>query len=645
MQPLISIIVPCYNAELYIKGCLYSITVQTYRNIEVLLIDDCGTDGTSCVINNFLKEYNGDITFRIIKHKHNEGVSCARNTGIRNAKGEYLYFLDSDDTITPNCIESLLVPFGKDNTIETVVGNYKIVGPLHFDAFDMEERTYNTEEIIKAQFTNKLYGMPWNKLIKRDFIIRNNLFFVEGIIHEDLLWNYCCAISLNKLHVVLKPTYYYNVHPGSITTSNDQLLHQRHMMKVATHLIDFIFNSTSPDKKDVSKNPIVYKHIECLICGLIMDPAADKNEKEAKRRYGELRQLPKWGLYNVVKMKNVSIADKTKYIHYLLPQEFGYRYYKKRNLKHHHIQPENNHMKLTIITINYNNLDGLKRTIPSITSQTYTGYEFIVVDGGSTDGSKEYIASQARIDNWVSEPDKGIYNAMNKAVGLAHGEYCLFMNSGDTFFSAQVLEQCIDKLGHHDYLCGRSVFIKNDRATDTFIPPQTLDIEFLLTSALCHQSQFTRTEILKKIPFNENHRIVSDWEQFFEGWFTHECTFAPLDTVVSIYYLDGISSTCRKLDIKERNEVITKIIENSGEKGKSLKYTFLHHCAINKTNSDYDNENSSDYKFTHKQLKRLQYIERLKQKLNKSLSKKSPIQRDLGVIRYGIKFLFKDLFL
>ena len=91
-------------------------------------------------------------------------------------------------------------------------------------------------------------------------------------------------------------------------------------------------------------------------------------------------------------------------------------------------------VKITVITVNFNNLNGLKRTIPSVLSQTYNQYEYIIVDGGSTDGSKEYIEQYSPlIDEWVSEPDKGVYNAMNKAIKMAHGEFCIFMNSGDHF--------------------------------------------------------------------------------------------------------------------------------------------------------------------------------------------------------------------
>ena len=99
-------------------------------------------------------------------------------------------------------------------------------------------------------------------------------------------------------------------------------------------------------------------------------------------------------------------------------------------------------MKYSIITINYNNADGLRRTIESVVSQTYADYEYLIIDGGSTDGSvnaiKEY---EDKISYWVSEKDGGIYNAMNKGVKVAHGEYLIFMNSGDVFYNDRVIER------------------------------------------------------------------------------------------------------------------------------------------------------------------------------------------------------------
>jgi len=105
---------------------------------------------------------------------------------------------------------------------------------------------------------------------------------------------------------------------------------------------------------------------------------------------------------------------------------------------------------LSIITINYNDKVGLERTLKSVVTQTYKAFEFLVIDGGSTDGSKELIeANKANINYWVSEPDKGIYNAMNKGIIKANGEYLLFINSGDELFSPTVLEENIQLLTNH----------------------------------------------------------------------------------------------------------------------------------------------------------------------------------------------------
>ena len=102
----VSIIIPVYNVAPYIIRCLDSIYNQSYPNLEVIIIDDCGTDNSMAIIDSYLTSDQHDIT-RIIHHHKNQGLSIARNTGINNANGEYLYFIDSDDYITSNCIKTL----------------------------------------------------------------------------------------------------------------------------------------------------------------------------------------------------------------------------------------------------------------------------------------------------------------------------------------------------------------------------------------------------------------------------------------------------------------------------------------------------------------------------------------------------------
>lgn len=120
-------------------------------------------------------------------------------------------------------------------------------------------------------------------------------------------------------------------------------------------------------------------------------------------------------------------------------------------------------MFFSIITINYNDKSGLRRTIESVASQTYVDYEYIIIDGGSTDGSVDVIKEFASdIDCWVSEKDRGIYHAMNKGVLQAHGDYCLFLNSGDAFYDKSVLEHIAEKGLKEDIIVGKLVSFTND---------------------------------------------------------------------------------------------------------------------------------------------------------------------------------------
>lgn len=273
-------------------------------------------------------------------------------------------------------------------------------------------------------------------------------------------------------------------------------------------------------------------------------------------------------------------------------------------------------MKITVITINYNNLHGLKRTIPSVLSQTCHDFEYIVVDGGSTDGSKEYIESQKGIDRWVSEKDKGIYNAMNKGISMAHGEYCIFMNSGDHFFSPYSLENAYKELDGTDYCVGRTAVVENNNSMLFMVPPTKMSLLFIKNNFLMHQSTFIKTSLLKEHPYDEELKIISDWSHFFELWHNKKCTYKAMEYIISVFYFDGISFAQRDTINEEKKLVINRIL---GDKADLI---------IPRTQEE----------------KREWITDRLKFKLESAM-KKSPLSRDWKLIRNGIKFFIKDLFL
>lgn len=214
----------------------------------------------------------------------------------------------------------------------------------------------------------------------------------------------------------------------------------------------------------------------------------------------------------------------------------------------------------SIITINYNNQVGLQRTIESVVRQTYNDYEFIVIDGGSTDGSVEVVNDfKDRISYWVSEPDNGIYHAMNKGVAQAHGDYCIFMNSGDSFYDNKVLEMVSVENPIDDVVVGIVIDEKNRIVTPSPHKGQ-LTMYHLYSSSIPHQGSFIKTELLKKYPYDEDLKISSDWKFFVQVLIMNNGSIRYLDKIVARYDIEGVSSKNPKLMREEKEKVMSVLI-------------------------------------------------------------------------------------
>jgi len=203
-------------------------------------------------------------------------------------------------------------------------------------------------------------------------------------------------------------------------------------------------------------------------------------------------------------------------------------------------------MRLSIITINLNNRDGLLKTIDSVVAQTFRDFEWIVIDGGSTDGSRELIEQYAdHIAYWVSEPDKGIYNAMNKAVKKAKGEYLLFLNSGDWLLDEKVLQDFSNSSISADIIGGdvRLIYDEDWMPIVKSPSPEKVGFDYFYHGNLCHQSTFIKRELFDKYGlYEEQYRIVSDWEFFMKVLVVHNALYGRFNRVVSCFPVDGISA-------------------------------------------------------------------------------------------------------
>lgn len=214
-------------------------------------------------------------------------------------------------------------------------------------------------------------------------------------------------------------------------------------------------------------------------------------------------------------------------------------------------------IKLSIITINYNNVSGLRKTIESVKSQTFQDYEWIVIDGGSTDGSKELIEENKQyFSYWVSEPDKGIYDAMNKGTVLAKGEYCQFLNSGDYLIAPNTLAKIFSKPLQADVIYGDVWFIKENKVIEKRTYPDQMTLSFLFRSPLGHQATFVKTKAAQKYLYRTQYKISAD-RAFFLELYCNNHSFSHISQPVVYFDSEGIGSVSKTID--DRREQFYRI--------------------------------------------------------------------------------------
>lgn len=236
---MVSIIIPIYNVAPYVEQCLQSVMHQTMTaGVECILVDDCGQDnsmelveqmlareGYSVCTDGTLTSNHSPLIFRILHHEHNRGLSAARNAGIEAARGEYLYFLDSDDYITESCIEHLwtlaLKYPGVDFVQAGIWSDEEVMNRwLHRPTERYHVPAYCNDRKRSRQLLQSLYynQMAQNRLLNRDFLIRHKLYFQKGLLHEDDLWTIQMGKHIQSIAYTPVETYYYRYNPHGITS-------------------------------------------------------------------------------------------------------------------------------------------------------------------------------------------------------------------------------------------------------------------------------------------------------------------------------------------------------------------------------------------------------------------------------------------
>lgn len=221
---LISIIIPIYNVKLYVERCLRSVMNQiNTTNFECIIVDDCGSDKSMEIVKRLLSSYTGSIEFRIIYHNVNQGLSAARNTGINEAKGEYIFFLDSDDEILPETMYLFEEYIRRHPQIDCVVGDIYASYPFSKwirvksrTQFFIDGNQYVQRMMLRR---NPIPVTAWNKAIRKEVITEKGLYFKDGFIHEDEVWSYFLSRYVNSYGYINYATYVYYQNPHSIVTN------------------------------------------------------------------------------------------------------------------------------------------------------------------------------------------------------------------------------------------------------------------------------------------------------------------------------------------------------------------------------------------------------------------------------------------
>lgn len=223
----VSIIIPIYNVEQYVRRCLESVMAQgrVGTDIECLIVDDCSPDCSMSIVRQMVDDYQGPIRFKIVRHEVNRGLSVARNTGIHHATGDFVFFVDSDDYLMPDCISYFLENLRQYPDVDIVMGNVKNCkgGDLLIHHIQEPWLIDDPDVFFLRMLRHQIYLYAWNKLIRRSVLTGNDVFFIDGILYEDQSWSYHLFSHISSVLLLPKVTYVYEYNQTSIVNTTFSL--------------------------------------------------------------------------------------------------------------------------------------------------------------------------------------------------------------------------------------------------------------------------------------------------------------------------------------------------------------------------------------------------------------------------------------
>lgn len=291
----ISVIIPIYNVALYIEQCLTSVVNQTIDDMEVILVDDCGTDNSIEIAENFINNYKGNVVFKLLHHKKNRGLSASRNTGIDAASGDYISFIDSDDYVAPKMFELLLNEIEKNDTYGISSCLPKFVNENGEEIIDNKLYNSNVSKVVEPHdffvqwFTYKIWHTAWGKLYKRDLF--SMIRFCEGINNEDIRFCVDAYQTIEqkgyKLVEIPQKLYFYRQRENSITKETKDNLKKLNFDIVTNNSLGVeILNA-----KDKDEYNVFIRHFCNSWWGIILQIRRKSNLHRYYRHYQKMANI------------------------------------------------------------------------------------------------------------------------------------------------------------------------------------------------------------------------------------------------------------------------------------------------------------------------------------------------------------------
>ena len=413
----VSVIIPIYNVEQYLTKCLESVINQTYKNLEIICVNDCSSDNSYTILEEYFQK---DNRIKIIYREKNGGLSAARNSGLDVATGEYIYFIDSDDWIGLDYIDGMVKAIEKANTdivlntnIQSVDKN--IITPFKWYRYSnkLTEGEYlNTENAV-----NKSHVMIWTHLYKRSFLDKYNLKFPEGYIHEDEYFQHISKIRCDKIFCFYGSSYYYRQHPQSIMAMRKNRVLPN--VKIINLLFDFY------EQNEFLKQNNIYLYIIDTLSEVSNAEEFEFANKTAKRIVDE---KSRFYFSDFERFKLKLLADSTSFNEFKQKccKNIRIAYMRKTLMQ----KP-----KVSVIIPIYNVEQYLRKCLDSVCNQTLEDIEIICINDCSPDNSLEILKEYQKNDNRIKIIDfnenKGSAVARNTGMEQAKGEYIGFIDPDD----------------------------------------------------------------------------------------------------------------------------------------------------------------------------------------------------------------------